>query len=156
MTILQGILFGVLQGLTEFLPVSSSGHLALAQNIFGAENMEDSYLTFTVLLHLGTLFTVLLVYRRDVWQMIKGACTLIKKLFTRRIKEGLEYGEKLFLLVFIATLPLFAAVLIADKVEYISSVCWAVGALLILNGALLYVADRFGKYGTAAGTETAP
>ena len=154
MTILQGIFYGILQGLTEFLPVSSSGHLALAQNIFGAENMEDSYLTFTVLLHLGTLVTVLFVYRKDVWQMIKGACALIKKLFTHRLKEGLEYGEKLFLLVLIATLPLIPAVLLADKVEYISSVCWAVGALLILNGALLYVADRFGKYETVVQTAT--
>ncbi|MBP5657148.1 MAG: undecaprenyl-diphosphate phosphatase, partial [Clostridia bacterium] len=72
MSVLEGLLYGLLQGLTEFLPVSSSGHLALAQNIFGAKDMESNYLTFTVLLHLGTLAAVVFVYRKDVWLMIKG------------------------------------------------------------------------------------
>ena len=145
MSVLEGFLYGLLQGFTEFLPVSSSGHLALAQNIFGAKDMETNYLSFTVLLHLGTLAAVVFVYRKDVWLMIKGFFTLMKKLFTSRLSEGLEYGEKLFLLVFIATLPLFAAVLLEDKVEALSSVVWAIGLLLIINGALLYVADRLSK-----------
>ena len=145
MTIIQGIFYGILQGITEFLPVSSSGHLALAQNIFGAGNIESDRLTFTVLLHLGTLAAVLAVYRKDVWLMIKGFFSLMRKLFTGKIREGLDKGEKLFLMVFIATLPLIAAVPLEDKVEYISSVCWAVGLLLILNGFMLFAADKFSK-----------
>ena len=145
MSIIDGILYGLLQGLTEFLPVSSSGHLALAQRIFGAADVETDYLTFTVLLHLGTLAAVIFVYRKDVWEMVKGFFTLMKKLFTSRLSEGLDRGEKLFLLVFIATLPLAAAVLLEDKVEAISTVVWAIGLLLILNGALLFFADRLSK-----------
>ncbi len=145
MSIIDGILYGLLQGLTEFLPVSSSGHLALAQRIFGAADVETDYLTFTVLLHLGTLAAVIFVYRKDVWEMVKSFFTLMKKLFTSRLSEGLDRGEKLFLLVFIATLPLAAAVLLEDKVEAISTVVWAIGLLLILNGALLFFADRLSK-----------
>lgn len=145
MSVLEGLLYGLLQGLTEFLPVSSSGHLALAQNIFGAKDMESNYLTFTVLLHLGTLAAVVFVYRKDVWLMIKGFFTLMKKLFTSRLREGLDYGEKLFLLVFIATVPLVAAVFLEDKIESVSGVVWAIGLLLIINGLMLFVADRLAK-----------
>ena len=72
MNILNSIIAGIIQGLTEFLPVSSSGHLAVYQNIFGSSSAEMSNITFTLLLHVGTLAAVLLVYYKDVWGLIKS------------------------------------------------------------------------------------
>lgn len=142
MNILEGILYGLLQGITEFLPVSSSGHLSLAQNFFGA---SESNLTFTVLLHFGTLAAVCAVYYEDIWEMIKGFFTLVPKLFRRKVKGNLTYGEKLFVLVFFATIPLALTVLIKDKVEALSANSIAIGCLLIFNGLILLIADRVGK-----------
>ncbi len=142
MTVFAAVLYGLLQGITEFLPVSSSGHLSLAQNFFGADGFKGSYLAFVVFLHLGTLAAVVAVYHKDVFDMVKGFFTLAAKLFTGRLKNNLNRGEKLFLLTFVATLPLVIAVPFADKVEFLSSVSWAVGILLIINGAILYAADK--------------
>ena len=60
---------GIIQGVAEFLPISSSGHLALFQTFFGMENMEEKYMFFTVLLHFGTLISVCMVYWRDIVDM---------------------------------------------------------------------------------------
>ena len=65
MTYFMSILMGIIQGVAEFLPISSSGHLALFQTFFGMENMEEKYMFFTVLLHFGTLISVCMVYWRD-------------------------------------------------------------------------------------------
>ena len=102
MSVWKAIFLGLLQGFTEFLPVSSSGHLAVAQNFFGFDSGQS--VTFTVLLHLGTLAAVCIMYRRDVWMTIKGFFTLVGKLFTGRLRrEGLESGERLFLLLALVT-----------------------------------------------------
>ena len=71
MTYLFSVLMGVLQGVAEFLPISSSGHLALFQHFFGVENYEETQMFFTVLLHLGTLISVCVYYWRDVIDMIR-------------------------------------------------------------------------------------
>ncbi len=142
MSIIEGIIYGVIQGVTEFLPISSSGHLALLQNFFGAVDMESNYFTFTVLLHLGTLAAVIAVFREDVWEMIKGFFTFIIKVCRGRLSEGLTYGERIFILVFVATLPLFIAVPFADTLGNFSSVSWLIGLMLLINGGLLYVSDK--------------
>lgn len=147
MSVFEGILYGLLQGIAEFLPISSSGHLALAQNLFGASSTEgNEYLAFNVLLHLATLVSVCTVYRKDVWLVIKGCFTLFKKLFTKKLNlRRLEYGEKLFVMLVFATLPLVPAVLIKDWLEAVSSVSWAIGLLLIINGVVLFVSDKLSK-----------
>lgn len=68
MNILQGAILGLVQGLTEFLPVSSSGHLVLLQKIFG---ISEGTLFFSIMLHVGTLIAVCVVYRRQIWEMLK-------------------------------------------------------------------------------------
>lgn len=144
MSVLEGILYGLLQGIAEFLPISSSGHLALAQNIFGASSAEGGdYLPFNILLHLATLAAVCTVYRKDVWLVIKGFFTFIKKLFTGKLNlRRLEYGEKLFLMLVFATLPLIPAVMVKDVLESVTSVTWAIGVLLIINGTVLFLSDK--------------
>ncbi len=139
MTVIEGILMGLLQGVAEFLPISSSGHLALAHLFFGANEFSTS---FDILLHLATLFAVFIAYHKDVFMLIKGFFTLAKKLFTGKLKQGLDYGEKLFLLVCVGTLPLVFALLVEDKVEALKAYSWAIGGLLIVNGLMLFVSDR--------------
>ena len=74
MSFLTAVLLGLVQGIAEFLPISSSGHLVLLQNIF---NVEQADLLFDVLLHVGTLAAVFAVYRRDIRGVIRGAFGLI-------------------------------------------------------------------------------
>lgn len=69
MTVLIAILLGIVQGLCEFLPISSSGHLVLLQRIFG---IEEGALFFTIMLHIGTLFAVFSVYYKDIWELLKA------------------------------------------------------------------------------------
>ncbi len=141
MGVLESIFYGLLQGIAEFLPISSSGHLALAHNFFGAEGEE--YLAFDILLHLATLFAVLIMYRMEVWLIIKGFFTLMGKLFTGKIKKSpLEFGERLFLMLCVASIPLVPAALLSDYVEAASGISWLIGCLLIFNGCMLWCSDR--------------
>ena len=80
MSLLQSILMGLIQGLTEFLPVSSSGHLALLQYFFGVD--AEQVLPFAVLLHLGTLISVFIVYWNDIVELVKELGAVIKDIFT--------------------------------------------------------------------------
>ena len=142
MSIIEAIVYGIIQGVAEFLPVSSSGHLALAQNFFGTES-EHGF-AFNIALHLATLVSVCVVFRKDVVMLIKGFLSLVKKLFTGKIRRGLDKGERLFLMLCIATLPLIPVKLLGldEAVEALSAVSWAIGALLIVNGIMLIVSDR--------------
>lgn len=150
MGVLEAIIYGIIQGIAEFLPISSSGHLALAQNFFGAE--ESSSFTFNIALHLATLLSVCVVYRNDVLDLFKGFFSLMKKLFTGKIKTGLDKGERLFLMLCIATLPLIPVKLLGldDAVEELSSISWAIGILLIINGTMLVISDRLKESGVSA------
>lgn len=142
MSIIEAIVYGIIQGVAEFLPVSSSGHLALAQNFFGTES-EHGF-AFNIALHLATLVSVCVVFRKDVVLLIKGFLSLVKKLFTGKIRQGLDKGERLFLMLCIATLPLIPVKLLGldEAVEALSAISWAIGALLIVNGIMLTVSDR--------------
>ncbi len=145
MSVLEAIIYGVIQGIAEFLPISSSGHLALAQNFFGAEG--ESGFTFNIILHLATLISVCVVYREDVYMLFKGFFSLVGKLFTGKAKDGLERGEKLFLMLCIATLPLIPAKLLGfdELVETATGISWVIGGLLIFNGLMLIFSERLGK-----------
>ena len=144
MSILKAIFYGIIQGLCEFLPISSSGHLALAQNIFGFDNIEHM-ITFDVILHLGTLFAVGVVYYKDVLYLIADFIGIVKKLFSGRIKEGLTDGEKFCVYIIIATIPLVAAALISDKIEALYTYSKLIGGLLILNGFVLILSDKISQ-----------
>ncbi len=144
MNVVSAIFFGIIQGLTEFLPVSSSGHLAIMQNIFGMENVEETSLTFTVLLHLGTLIAVFLVYRRDIFPLIPAFFTGLGKLFHGKRKLA-DYNERerMVFFVILATVPLVLAVLMKDGVALLSAHTKVIGFILMLNALVLYISDRF-------------
>lgn len=143
MTLIESILFGIIQGLTEFLPVSSSGHIAIFQSLFDTDLGEGS-LSFTVLLHLGTLISVFIVYRKDIAELIRAFFSLCKKLVKgpRKISEMTVY-ERMVIYVVVATLPLIPASLLNDKISFISAHIWAVGIILLINAVMLYFSDRF-------------
>ncbi|MBQ3195596.1 MAG: undecaprenyl-diphosphate phosphatase [Clostridia bacterium] len=144
MNILEAVVYGVVQGVAEFLPISSSGHLALAQNFFGSRSIDDLF-TFNILLHFGTLVAVFIMYAADVWQLIKSAFSLLARPFNGKLKQPLNSGEKLFVMLCIGTLVLIPAALLSDKVEALSSVSWAIGVLLLINGCMLFVSDRLSR-----------
>lgn len=143
MNIAEAILLGIIQGLAEFLPISSSGHLVLFQHLFGLTNTEEGrYIFFDVLLHLGTLAAVFIAFRSTVAKLIKHFFTLLKKLFTGRFSyKTLNAYEKMVIYLIIATLPLCLVLFIKDWVEGLFTPLYA-GIGLLVTAVLLFSADR--------------
>ncbi|MEO1329326.1 MAG: undecaprenyl-diphosphate phosphatase [Pseudomonadota bacterium] len=135
----QLILLAIVQGITEFLPISSSGHLVLAPKLFGA---EDQGVLIDVALHLGSLGAVLLYFWRDVQGAIIGPFTLVGDLSARR---ALSWESKLALLLIVATIPVvlvglgLAGIGAFEQIRTIEVIGWTT----LLYGLALYVADRF-------------
>ncbi|HHX53757.1 MAG TPA: undecaprenyl-diphosphate phosphatase [Clostridiales bacterium] len=143
MSWLKGLLLGLIQGLTEFLPVSSSGHLALTSVLLnGGENFEEAYFSFFVLLHLATLASVIVYYRRDVAVLIKSFFSLLGKLFKGKFRLN-EYdaGERTVIMIVMASAPLVLAAAVDGYVEALSSYRRLIGVLLIINGGVLLLSD---------------
>ena len=144
MSYIEAVILGLVQGLAEFLPVSSSGHLALLQQWFGIE--EDNVLLFAVLLHVGTLISVLIVYWRDVWELIKELGLTIKDIFTGK---GLRLEErptrKLGVMIIVATIPTgVIGILFNDFFDSLYNSVIPIGVGLIITGFLLILAERTG------------
>ena len=138
------VFLGLVQGATEFLPISSSGHLSIFQNVFGMENMEQNHLFFDVLLHMGTLVSVCIVYRKDIAGIIRAFFSL----FSRKEGENMTRQRasiRLLFLLIVATLPLLIAVLVKDYVEKLYYDITFIGFALIVTGLLLFISDRVVK-----------
>ena len=134
MNVFEAVVCGAVQGACEFLPVSSSGHLALLHSLFGF----GGGLTFDIFLHLGTLCAVIIAFRRDVLALLIGIRDLIVKAIRGRFCDMFQTDrEKLIKAMFFASVPLVFAAFISDAVEKISAYPKAVGAALMINGALL-------------------
>lgn len=145
MSIWESILYGLIQGIAEFLPISSSGHLAIFQNVFGAGNPDDN-VSFNILLHLGTLLAVFFVYRKDIFQLICAFFTLCGKLLKGNFRYSTyNVNERFVILVIIATLPMVPAALLEDYIVGLSSSIIIVGAILLFNAFLLFFSDQMSK-----------
>ena len=132
----QALVLALIQGLTEFLPISSSAHLILPSQVLG---WPDQGLAFDVAVHLGTLMAVMAYYRRDLFAMIGGAG---KAVTPRPMNADLKLG----LLVVLATIPAVVFGFLGDdwiERELRSALVIAVTTLVF--GALLWAADAFGK-----------
>ncbi len=143
MSALEAIFFGIVQGLGEFLPISSSGHLAFFHSLFG--NMNEPTLSFDILLHLGTLAAVCIVYYKDIWELIKAFFSLCGKIFREKFRFKnikLSQSERFLVMICVAVLPLIPAALFEDYLEIVRGYVWAIGILWIINGFLLYFSDR--------------
>ena len=157
MNYLFSIAMGFLQGVAEFLPISSSGHLTLFQYFFSPEqNPEELDMLFTILLHFGTLISVCVYYWRDVVDMIREFFLGLADLFSRRGGHTGRPPEarRLVLMIVVATLPLFAVLLVKDVVDAAFTNVTFVSAALIATGFLLFFSDRMAKGRKNARTAT--
>mgnify|MGYP005805731147 CR=1 FL=1 len=140
------IFMGFLQGVAEFLPISSSGHLALFQIFFGMENMEETQMFFTVLLHFGTLISVCIVYWRDIIDMIREFFLGIRALAVRDESVGKPpAARRMVMLIVVATLPLFVMVFFKNALEQVFSNPILVSCMLLLTGFILFFSDRLAR-----------
>lgn len=143
MEYLYAVFMGLLQGVTEFLPVSSSGHLSLFQNFFGGRAPDQ---LFNVLLHFATLLAVCLVYRRDILDMIAEFFRGVAALFSKSGgKKNVPPARRLVWMVILGTLPLFIVLPFKDYVESLGSSTLFIGCALLVTGLLLFASDRFSR-----------
>ena len=143
MTLLEGAVLGLIQGLAEFLPISSSGHLAIAENLLGMETAVPEF--FDVLLHLGTLLAVFVAYWGEICEMIveffRGIGDIVHGTTPRQVPPA----RRLILLIVVATLPLLLVLPFHKKVQALSGNMVFVGAALVVTGFLLFVCDLLRK-----------
>ena len=145
MTYLTAFLLGLVQGVAEFLPISSSGHLAIAQNLLGLESAGSVPEFFDVLLHLGTLIAVFAAYWKDICEMVVEFFRGIGDLAHRSTPSPVPPARRLILLIVVGTLPLFAVLPIRKTVQSLGDNMAFVGAALIVTGFLLFLCDRVRK-----------
>lgn len=133
MDILDAIILGIVQGLTEFLPVSSSGHLELGKAILGDNSVPEESLLFTVVLHFATALSTIVVFRKDVWEIIKG-------LFQFKWNEESQFSAKIIVSMIPAVL---IGLFFEEQLEaFFGGNVMFVGFMLLITAILLYFADK--------------
>lgn len=144
MSIGEAIILGLVQGVAEFLPISSSGHLAILQNLFNMSDIEGGHMFFDVLMHFGTLIAICFMYWNDIKAMVVEMLELLsgRKSFTAEGKPKQYPAARLFLLIVTATLPLVLILPINDYIGELSQSTVFVGIALILTGFILLVSDK--------------
>ncbi|SNR14301.1 undecaprenyl-diphosphate phosphatase [Tenacibaculum jejuense] len=133
MDILEAIILGIIQGLTEFLPVSSSGHLELVKAILGDNSVPKESLTFTVVLHFATALSTLVIFRKEVAQIFKG-------LFQFKWNEESQFSAK----IVISMIPaVIIGLLFEEQLEtFFSKNILLIGFMLLVTAILLLLADK--------------
>lgn len=133
MNYLEAIILGLIQGLTEFLPVSSSGHLELAKAIFGDNSLPEDSLIFTVVLHFATALSTIVVFRKEVLEIIKG-------LFQFTWNDEMIFSIKIIISMIPATV---VGLLFEKELEaFFGGRILLVGFMLLITAVLLLLADR--------------
>jgi undecaprenyl-diphosphatase len=133
MSLLEAIILGIIQGLTEFLPVSSSGHLELVKAIQGHGLSGESSMMMTVVLHFATALSTIVVFRKDISEIFRG-------LFQFKINEEFNFSFKIVLSMIPAV---FVGLMYDDIIEnFFDGQILLVGSMLIVTGVLLFLADR--------------
>ena len=135
---LQALILGLVQGLTEFLPVSSSGHLAIGREILGVEAAED--LVFEITVHVATVLATIIVFRKQIWKLLCG-------LFKFKYNDETDYILK----ICVSMIPVFiVGMFFKDKVEALFTSLLVVGLALIVTAMLLLFSDIYGGRGKVA------
>ncbi|MCB0916676.1 MAG: undecaprenyl-diphosphate phosphatase, partial [Actinobacteria bacterium] len=134
----EAIVLGIIQGLTEFLPISSSGHLLILSQIFG---WDDPGAAFTAVSQIGTETAVLIYFRRDIWRIIS---TWTKSLYTPALRGQID--ARMGWYVIVGTIPIgFFGFFFSDQIETAARNLWLVATVLIVFGIILGIADRVGR-----------
>ncbi len=142
MEYIQSMLLGLVQGLTEFLPVSSSGHLAIFKEILGADALQAS-LTMDILLHVGTLIAVFIVYYKDIWQLIREFFAMVWDVLRGKPDFSSPY-RRFVIMVVIGSVPAaIIGILLKDVISTLPLLY--VGLALFVTAALLFLSDRMPK-----------
>lgn len=130
---LDALLLGIIQGLTEFLPVSSSGHLELGKAILGDTSVPEESLMFTVVVHFATALSTIVVFRKDIWEIITG-------LFKFKWNEETQFSTKIILSMLPAVV---VGLFFEEELEALfGSNILLVGCMLIVTAILLWMADK--------------
>ena len=145
----MALFLGLVQGITEFIPVSSSGHLAILQNIFRLDYGAEAHLLFEVLVHLGTLMSIFVVYRKEIKNMISEGLEFLQRRSDSEPGEPvvLKPSGRALLFIIIGTLPMFVAVFFAGSVGRLFLYPGFIGFALLITGGILFVSDRYLKPG---------
>ena len=145
MSIFEAVILGLVQGLSEFLPISSSGHLALLSYFFGID--DGDALSFAVLLHVGTLLSVCAIYYKDIYALVLELFKVFADIFTGKgPRVTLNPTRKLGFLIIVATIPTgLIGVLLKDVFEMMYGSLYAIGAGFLITGTILFVAERIGS-----------
>jgi undecaprenyl-diphosphatase len=151
-TLLQALVMGILQGLTEFLPVSSSGHLVVVPFLFGWDDVFLNSLAFSVMLHLGTLVALLGYFREDWARLIPAGIAAVRE----RSFRG-DADRRLAWLLVSSTIPAaLVGVVFNDLIEDQFRQVGLVALMLVVGGTILFVADRVGRRSRAIADITFP
>ena len=152
MSIIQAILLGILQGLTEFLPVSSSGHLAIFQNLFHIGKGTEDLFLFDILLHIGTLLSIFVVFFKDIAKLVMEFAGIVHDFFLniprwiRRepARRVLRTSYRRFVvMIIVSTIPTgIIGFILRDIVEDASKTLIIPGICFLMTSALLFLADR--------------
>ena len=144
MSLLSSVLLGLIQGVAEFLPISSSGHLAIAEHLLSSGAVEVPGF-YDVLLHLGTLIAVFVAYWQDIRDMIAELVGGARDLVRGTTPTPVPPARRMILLIIVGTLPLFAVLPVKDLVEGLGENLYFIAAALAVTGCLLFVSDRVRK-----------
>src|SRR5919205_4020359 len=138
MSALEAIVLGVVQGLTEFLPISSTGHLRIVPALVG---WEDPGAAFTAVIQMGTTFAVLLYFRRDLWRIALAWLDSVRQRGRRR-----DLDARLGWYIVLGTIPIAVVGLVLnDQIEHGARNLYLIGAALIVFGLIMLAADRMGS-----------
>lgn len=133
MTWFEALILGLVQGLTEFLPVSSSGHLEITKAIFGDNSLPEESLLMTVVLHAATALSTIVIFRKDIAEILKG-------LFQFKNNEEFQFSLKIIISMIPAAV---VGVLFEEEIEqFFGGNLLLVGSMLILTAGLLFLADK--------------
>lgn len=133
MGVLEGLILGIIQGLTEFLPVSSSGHLEIVKSLFGSNAIAEESMFMTVMLHGATALSTIVVFRKEILEILTG-------LLQFKWNDQTIFSLKIILSMIPAA---FAGLFFADELErFFDGQILLVGLMLLLTAALLFLADK--------------
>lgn len=153
MTILEAVIQGIIQGATEFLPVSSSGHLSVFQHFTGVTG--DEAIFTSIALHIGTLIAVFIAFRQKIWALILEALAMLKDIFTGKFSFKTGAGNRrMILMIIVSILPLFAFYIFKDFFTSVSSDSDIVaeGICFLYTAAILTIGDRAARKNAEKGT----
>ncbi len=145
----EAVLLGLVQGLTEFLPVSSSGHLEIGKVLLGVETSDD--LLFTTMVHAATVLSTIVVFRKQIWDLLKGFFTGLKDIKVENKTLVCNDQTDYLLKMVVSMIPIFiVGVFFKDAVESLFGSIMVVGFALVLTACLLFFSDMASKPRTSA------